>query len=63
VRLERRGGLFTLFVAPRGGAFQPVGTAKVALGDPVYAGIAVSSHDAKVAETAVFSGVALKEGS
>ncbi len=57
LRLERHGSLFTLSVARAGGAFQPVGSVTVALQDSVYAGLAVSSHDAATPETAVFSNV------
>lgn len=60
VRLVRKGNLFTLTVAPKGEAFRDVGSATVELRDPVYAGLAVSSHDAAVSETAVFSNVELR---
>ncbi|HEY2587966.1 MAG TPA: hypothetical protein VGI81_19640 [Tepidisphaeraceae bacterium] len=66
VRLERHGDTFTAFVAPKTGAsdkpqaFEPIGSVKVELKDPVYVGLAVCSHDAKATETAVFSGVSLK---
>lgn len=67
VRLERHGDTFTLSVAPKGGpsdkpqAFEQVGSVKVELKDPLYVGLAVCSHDAKATETAVFSGVTLKD--
>ncbi len=57
VRLERNGDLFTLSVARAGQPFQPAGAVTVTLPDPVYAGLAVCSHDATVSETAVFSDV------
>ncbi len=60
VRLERDGDLFTLSVAAGDGTFQPVGSMTVPLGDPVYVGLAVCSHDATRRETAVFSDVQLK---
>jgi TolB protein len=66
VRLERKGDTFSLYVARKSGpsdkpqAFELVGSAKVELKDPVYTGLAVCAHDAKAAETAVFSGVSLK---
>ena len=60
VRLERRGDLFTLWVARPGENFQSVGSMPVPLSDPVYAGLAVSAHDATVSETAIFSATVLK---
>ncbi|MCX7047836.1 MAG: hypothetical protein NTX50_20415 [Candidatus Sumerlaeota bacterium] len=60
VKLERDGDVFTVSVARKGESFQPVGAVSVALPDPVYAGLAVSSHNAKTSETAIFSNVALK---
>jgi hypothetical protein len=71
LRIERRGDEFIVSVAAKptaGGkadkaeSFQPVGSIKVPLKDPVYAGLAVCSHDAKESESAVFSGVVVKEG-
>jgi TolB protein len=59
VRLERTGDLFTLSVARDGKRYQPVGSVSVPLGDPVYAGLAVCSHEAKALATAVVSQVAL----
>ena len=66
IRLERHGDTFSLYVARKSGpsdkpqAFDLAGSAKVELKDPVYAGLAVCAHDAKAVETAVFSGVSLK---
>jgi TolB protein len=60
VRLERTGDLFSLFVAPDGRTFRPVGSITVPLGDPVYAGLAVCSHDANAVATAVLSQVSSK---
>jgi hypothetical protein len=57
VRLRRKGVAFTLEVAPPGKPFEPAGGVNVPLPSPVYAGLAVSSHDASVSETAVFSNV------
>jgi Tol biopolymer transport system component len=58
VKLERTGDLFTLFVARDGKTFQTVGAVVVPLGDPVYAGLGVCSHDEERRATAVFSRVA-----
>lgn len=60
VKLERDGNIFTVSVAPKGKPFQPVGAVTLELPDPVYAGLAVCSHDAKHSETAIFSNVVLK---
>jgi len=60
ILLERNGDLFTLSVSGGDGAFQPVGSMTVPLGDPVYVGLAVCSHDAVRIEAAVFSDVQLK---
>jgi TolB protein len=55
VRLERNEDVFTLSVKPSGDEFQPVGSISVPLQNPVYAGLAVCSHDSTVAETALLS--------
>ena len=66
VRLERHGDNFELYAAAKTGEkdkapdFKLVGSVKVSLKDPVYAGLAVSAHDPKSTETAVVSGVTLK---
>jgi TolB protein len=60
VRLERRGDTFTLFITAKGEAPVATGEIKLTLADPVYAGLAVCSHDAQTVETATFSNVALK---
>jgi TolB protein len=69
VRLERRGETFTAYAAPatpkaekprEGDRFQLIGSVKVAMKDPAYVGLAVTAHDAKVTETAVFSHVDMK---
>ncbi len=59
VQLERDGNIFTVSVARPGQPFQPIGAVTVELADPVYVGLAVCSHNAKVAETAIFSNVKL----
>lgn len=57
IRLERRGNRFTMFAGNPGEELKPAGPATVALKDPVYVGLAVSSHKADITETAVFSNV------
>ena len=59
LRLERRGDLFTLSAALAGQALQAAGSAKIALRDPVYVGLAVCSHDAAELEAARFAKVKL----
>ncbi len=61
IQLERNADTFTLSVASDGNTFQPVGSVSLALTDPVYVGLAVCSHEANVAETAVFSNVKLEK--
>jgi len=55
VRLERNGDRFTLSVAGQDGECTPVGSITLSLHDPVFAGLAVCSHDPAVSETAIFS--------
>jgi endoglucanase len=57
LRLARRGDVFTFFVARPGEGLQEAGSVTLSLGSPVYAGLAVCSHEAGVTETAVFSGL------
>jgi Tol biopolymer transport system component len=59
VKLERDGNVFTVSVARKGQPFQPVGAVTVELSDPVYAGLAVCSHNAKESETVILSNVTL----
>ncbi len=61
VKLERDGDVFTASVSKAGEPFQAIGTASVALTDPVYAGLAVTAHNATNLETALISKVVLKE--
>lgn len=60
VRLERKGDVFTVSVAPDGKAFEKVGSITLPITAPAYAGLAVCSHDAAVTETAVFSRVKIQ---
>lgn len=54
LRLERHGNEFTLIIAEDGRHFSKIGSATVALHDPVYVGLAVCSHNAEALLTAVF---------
>jgi TolB protein len=71
VRLERHGDAFSAYAAPAAAVkgaekaadakkFELIGSIKVAMRDPIYAGLAVTAHDAKVTETALFSNVTVK---
>jgi regulation of enolase protein 1 (concanavalin A-like superfamily) len=71
IRIERRGDDFVVSVAAKSKdgekpdkaeSFQPVGSIKVSLNGPVYVGLAVCSHDVKETETAVFTGVVVRDG-
>jgi Tol biopolymer transport system component len=59
IRIDRTGDQFMMTV---GGPDDPevVGPVTVAMTDPVYAGLAVCSHDPNVLETAVFSNVKIE---
>jgi hypothetical protein len=55
LRLTRRGDVFTLFAARPGDPLEEAGSVSLELSEPVYAGLAVCSHQTGVLETAVFS--------
>ena len=57
VQLERKGRTFTMRVAEYGQPFVTEQVASVDLGDEVYVGLFVGSHNPGVAETAVFRDV------
>jgi len=64
VRIVKRGGYFTMWVAGEDGKFELAGaTGKIALNGPYYVGIGVCSHEKDVVEKAVFSNVELKRRS
>jgi TolB protein len=60
IRIERRGDQFTLYAGGPGEELKSSGPVTVVLHDPVYAGLAVCSHDANILETAVFSNVKIE---
>ncbi|MBZ5596288.1 MAG: hypothetical protein LAP39_28920 [Acidobacteriia bacterium] len=60
IRLERHGDQFTMSVGNPGEDLKSSGPVTVVLHDPVYAGLAVCSHDANILETAVFSNVKIE---
>lgn len=58
IQLERKGGTYTMSVAHFGEEFVSVSTADIsALGDAVYVGLFVTSHNADVIEEAIFTDV------
>lgn len=59
VQLERKGNTYTLSVARNGAPFISDTLRDLQLGDEVYAGLFVCSHNADVTEKAVFSNVRL----
>ena len=59
IRIERHGNQFTMY-AGKPGHLVSSGPITVELGDPIYVGLGVCSHDANVLETAVFSNVSLQ---
>ena len=54
IQLERRGGTYIMSVARFGEPFVAPSTVDVDLGDEVYVGLFVCSHNPTVAETAQF---------
>jgi TolB protein len=60
IRIERRGDQFTMYVGNPDEELKSSGPVTVVLHDPVYAGLAVCSHDANILETAVFSNVRIE---
>ncbi|MEP7366310.1 MAG: hypothetical protein ABI972_23880 [Acidobacteriota bacterium] len=61
IRLQRRGNQFTIQAGAPGEALTATGPQTVAMSDPIYVGIGISSHDAAVLETAVFTNVRLEQ--
>src|SRR5487761_2643052 len=59
IRIQRRGDILLIYA---GDQLWPGGPVTVKLGDPVYIGLGVCSHDANVLETAVFSNVKIDNG-
>jgi len=59
LRIERRGDTLMIYA---GDELWPGGPVTVRLGDPVYVGLGICSHDANVLETAVFSGLKIDNG-
>lgn len=62
IRIARHGNQFTMAVGNPAEELKTSGSVAVNLQDPVYVGLAVSSHNASVIETAIFSNVQLQQG-
>lgn len=62
IRLQRDGDVISMEVAPAGGEFEPSAAVTVALGESVEAGLAVCSHHDGDLQTAVMTGLEMKEG-
>lgn len=59
IHIERHGNQFTISAGSNADDMKTTGPVTVTMHDPVYIGLAVCSHNAKVLETAVFSNVRL----
>lgn len=57
IQLERRGDLYIFSAAKKGEPFQVTSVSHVKLGEKVYVGLALCSHNPDVVETATFSNV------
>lgn len=60
IRLERRGGWITLWAGDENGPLREGASIQVSLGDPVYVGLAVCSHDDNAEVTATFSNLTIE---
>lgn len=61
MRIERRGNQIRMGAAKVGEEFTWTGPVTLPMNGPIYAGIGVSSHDAAVLETAVFSNLRIEQ--
>ncbi len=59
LRLSRRGTRISAYASIDGGAWRLVGTDTIKMGEQVFAGLALSSHDPVAKATAVFSNVSV----
>jgi TolB protein len=57
IQLERRGDVYIFSAAKKGEPFQVTSVSHIKLGEKVYVGLAMCSHNADVVETATFSNV------
>jgi hypothetical protein len=63
VKLVRSGSLFSAYSSADGSAWALIGSSTIAMGNTVYAGLAVTSHTTSALATATFTGVVLAAGS
>jgi len=61
LKLEKTGDQYTLLVKQKNDKFSRVGTINVDLGQEIYGGLLVCSHDSTTYETAIFSNVNVEE--
>jgi regulation of enolase protein 1 (concanavalin A-like superfamily) len=59
LQIERRGNIISVYGGKPGEALKNLGSVTLAMKDPVYAGLAVCSHDVNSTETAVFDDCSL----
>lgn len=59
IQLERKGGVYTMRVAVYGEPFVTEQVADIDLGDEVYVGLFVGSHNSDVVETGIFKDVSI----
>lgn len=59
VKVTRRGTSLSAYASSNGSSWTLVGSDTIALGETVYAGVAVTSHDVSARATAAFSGLVL----
>src|ERR1051326_439331 len=59
LKLVRQGNAVTIWIAKNDSELKELGHTQVALGNPVYVGLAVCSHKADATDTVVFSDVSL----
>lgn len=57
IQLERKGKVYTMSVAKRGDLFTSIESQEIDLGDDVYVGIFICSHNPAVTERAMFNNV------
>ena len=62
IKIERRGESVTGYVGPDGVSWTPIQHTRFTLPENCFIGLAVSSRNAKVLSTAIFSKVQLSDG-
>lgn len=62
IRIERRGNQIRVFAGQSNQPLVPTGPQIINFNGPIYAGLAICSHEANTLETAVFSNVRIEQG-